>query len=281
MPPRRVVMISSTARDLPKHREEVRKACYRAGFEPREMMEHLTAEDRSAVETSLRMVEEADVYLGVLAYRYGTVPKGYDLSITEMEFNRAVKLNKPRLVFFIHKDHPVLGGDVETGSGASRLGALKERIGEQRVAAFFKSPEDLRGHVVEALTRLAKELDAAGPGDSAARAAAQLHRKTPIPTPPDPYVAHPYTLLQVRDLVGRHAELNNLSDWVADPAAEEFDARVFCFVAIGGMGKSAVTWKWFNQIAPNEMKPLAGRLWWSFYESDASFENFLIRALAT
>jgi hypothetical protein len=27
------------------------------------------------------------------------------------------------------------------------------------------------------------------------------------------------------------------------------------------------------------MKPLAGRLWWSFYESDATFENFVIRAL--
>jgi tetratricopeptide (TPR) repeat protein len=58
-----------------------------------------------------------------------------------------------------------------------------------------------------------------------------------------------------------------------------FEARVFCLVAIGGMGKSALTWKWFNQIAPNEMKPLAGQLWWSFYESDANFENFLIRAL--
>jgi tetratricopeptide (TPR) repeat protein len=28
------------------------------------------------------------------------------------------------------------------------------------------------------------------------------------------------------------------------------------------------------------MQPLAGRVWWSFYESDASFENFVIRALA-
>src|SRR5439155_3092068 len=63
------------------------------------------------------------------------------------------------------------------------------------------------------------------------------------------------------------------------PGSQAFDARVFCFVAIGGMGKSALTWKWFNQIAPNEMKPLAGRLWWSFYESDATFENFLNRAL--
>jgi len=51
-------------------------------------------------------------------------------------------------------------------------------------------------------------------------------------------------------------------------------------VAIGGMGKSALSWKWFEQIAPLELQPLAGRMWWSFYESDASFENFVIRALA-
>ncbi|MBK8024570.1 MAG: hypothetical protein IPK19_24860, partial [Chloroflexi bacterium] len=50
-------------------------------------------------------------------------------------------------------------------------------------------------------------------------------------------------------------------------------------VAIGGMGKSALTWKWFEQIAPQEMAPLAGRMWWSFYESNASFENFVIDAL--
>jgi hypothetical protein len=33
------------------------------------MMEHLTALNRNAVETSLRMVEEANVYLGILGYR--------------------------------------------------------------------------------------------------------------------------------------------------------------------------------------------------------------------
>src|ERR1700720_2624162 len=152
-------MISSTARDLPLHREQVRLACERAGFEPREMMEHLTALNKDAVEASLRMVEDADVYLGILANRYGTVPTGCDLSITEMEYDRAVELGKPRLVFFIHEDHPVRGSDVETGHGAEKLKALKARIAEQRVAAFFKSPEDLRSHVGEALQHLARELD--------------------------------------------------------------------------------------------------------------------------
>ena len=279
MAQRRVVMISSTARDLPKHREQVRLACERAGFAPHEMMENLTAEDASAVDVSLRMVADADVYLGILAYRYGTIPKGYDVSITELEYDRAVELNKPRLIFFIHKDHQVTIDDVETGPAADKLKALKERIGDTRVAAWFKSPEDLRGDVVEALTKLRETLDAGKTGDAAARSAATLHRTTSIPAPPEPYIAHPYTLLQSRDLVGRQAELNALTDWVANPASRAFSAREFCFVAIGGMGKSALAWKWFNQIAPNEMKRLAGRMWWSFYESDATFENFLNSAL--
>jgi tetratricopeptide (TPR) repeat protein len=56
-------------------------------------------------------------------------------------------------------------------------------------------------------------------------------------------------------------------------------------VAIGGMGKSALTWHWFGNVAEQEWPaaqrgPLQGRLWWSFYESDAHLENFVPRALA-
>jgi len=174
---------------------------------------------------------------------------------------------------------PVKRKDIETGPAEEKLKKLEERLGKERVATFFHSPKDLRAQVVEALSALGKKLDAAETGDAVASTVAKLHRTSAIPAPPEPYIAHPYTLLQSRDLVGRQAELNALTDWVSNPKSRAFDARIFCFVAIGGMGKSALTWKWFNQIAPNEMKPLAGRLWWSFYESDATFENFLIRAL--
>jgi tetratricopeptide (TPR) repeat protein len=273
---RRSVMISSTVKDLPEHREEVRAACLRADCDPREMMENLPAHDAHAIDVSLKMVEAADIYIGILAYRYSEPPQGHDISITEMEYNKAVELKKPILCFFIHEDHPVTRKDVDTGPGAAKLEALKQRIGKERVVAFFKSPAELRAEVVAALTKLGKTLDAVGPGDAVAAAAAKLHRKSAIPAPPTPYVAHPYTLLQLPGLVGRQAELNALTDWVADPVSR---VRIFCVVAIGGMGKSALAWKWFNDIAPQEMKPLAGRLWWSFYESDATFDNFLDRAL--
>ncbi|MDH3661194.1 MAG: DUF4062 domain-containing protein [Alphaproteobacteria bacterium] len=278
MPERRpTVMISSTARDLPKHREQARLGCHRAGFSSDQMMENLTALDENAVTVSLKMVEEADIYVGIFAHRYGYVPKGSDISITEMEYDKAVELEKPRLIFFADKAHPWTEDDWEIGEGAIRLKAFKERVGTELVAAFFKSPEDLRGHVGEALAQLRRKLE----GDAASdpkEAAQRLHRRTAIPAPPEPYIAHPYTLSQTRDLVGRQNELNALTDWVTKPDSPAGDAAIFCIVAIGGMGKSALTWK-FRDIAPEEIPDLAGRLWWSFYESDASFENFLNRAL--
>ncbi|HEV7892849.1 MAG TPA: DUF4062 domain-containing protein [Pyrinomonadaceae bacterium] len=262
------VMISSTARDLPEHREKVMHACLRLGMFYPEMMEHLSAADANAVEVSLRMVDKAEVYLGVFGFRYGYVPPDADISVTEMEYNRAAELGIPRLIFMMHDDHPVKAGDVETGSGAEKLKAFKERLKTDRVVGFFKSPDELLTLVFQSLSELRQpDLTA-------------FHYVSDIPEPPEAFIAHPYTLLQTHRLVGRQPELNLLTDWVAKPDAPIYSARILNVVAVGGMGKSALTWKWFNDIAPQEMKPLAGRMWWSFYESDATFENFVTRALA-
>jgi len=188
MSDRRVVMISSTAQDLPEHRSGIRDACERAGFEPR-MMEQLPALDADAIQASLRLVDEAEAeaYVGIFAYRYGHVPNGHEISITEMEYNRAVERDIPRLIFFIHEDHSVTGKDFETGPGAVKLTALKERLGTERVVGFFKSPGDLRGEVIAALTTLTKELDMTSEGDATAAVVAKLHPKGSIPAPPEPF----------------------------------------------------------------------------------------------
>lgn len=260
------VMISSTARDLPEHREKVLDACLRQGMFP-VMMEHLPAADADATQESLLMVNEADIYLGIFAYRYGYIPKGYDISITEMEYKGAAERGIPRLIFLMDEEHPVKPTDVERGEGAVKLDALKQRLKAERVVNFFKSPAELQAQVIDSLSKLRQpDLTA-------------FHYISEIPEPPEPYIAHPYTLLQT-NLVGRQTELNLLTDWMARPGSDIYNARILSIVAIGGMGKSALTWKWFNDLAPHEMQPLVGRLWWSFYESDATFENFVIRALA-
>ncbi len=118
---RPTVMISSTARDLPEHREQARLGCHRAGFSSEQMMENLTALDEEAISISLKMVEEADIYLGIFAGRYGHVPKGKGISITEMEYDKAVELDKPRLIFFAHKDHQFTAEDFEIGEASIKL----------------------------------------------------------------------------------------------------------------------------------------------------------------
>jgi hypothetical protein len=272
----KTVMISSTLLDLPEHREQVKRACEIAGFEP-SMMEYLPASGSDAIATSLRMVENADIYIGIFGHRYGFVPKGYDISIPEMEYNHAVELAKPRLIFFIHEDHPVRGEDLETRRGAQKLQALKNQLGRQRVASFFRSPKDLQAQVIDALTTFRK-FETPNVVRSGSKERIRPPAASVIPSPPAPYIVNPHTVPQP-DLIGRRTELDALTDWVARPGSEAFDARVFCLVGSGGMGKSALAWNWFNQAAPHAMKPLAGRLWWSFNESDATFERFLDRAL--
>ena len=115
-------MISSTAADLPDHRAQVVEACLREGVFPIGM-EQLPARDASGIQASLEMVNQADIYIGIYAWRYGWVPDGSDISITEMEFNRAVERQargelKEVLVFMMHEKHPTTRGDVEADATA-------------------------------------------------------------------------------------------------------------------------------------------------------------------
>lgn len=274
-PRQKTAMISSTARDLPEHRRMVLDACLRMGFRPI-MMDHLAGQDRSASEVSIGMVKDADVYLGIFAHAYGSNPDNDDRSYTEIEFDEAVKLGIAVIPFFMNDDHPWPPRLVDKGEKAEKLERLKEKVKKDRIVQWFGSPEDLRGFVIQALGEFEKQH--ATPEDTAK--APDFHPPNIIPKPPEPYIAHPYSLLQTKDVVGRQVELNLLTDWVTTNKLVPADIRIFNLVAIGGMGKSALTWKWFNDIAPNELPKLAGRMWWSFYESDAHWENFIIRALA-
>jgi tetratricopeptide (TPR) repeat protein len=268
-------MISSTARDLPKHRQKVMDACMRLSMFYPDMMEHLTATDANAFEVSLRIVDRADIYVGIFGFRYGYVPGGQDISVTEAEYNRAVERGIPRLIFLMSDNHDIKPSDFEGGDGAAKLTALKERLKRERVVGFFDNPDDLKAQVIQSLVPYRE------------RDVTTFHYIADIPQAPEVYIAHPYTLLQTHNLIGRQKELTLLTDWITGKElkldgqkAPADSVRIMSVVAIGGMGKSALTWKWFNDVAPQEMKNLAGRMWWSFYESDATFENFVIRALA-
>lgn len=95
-----------------------------------------------------------------------------------------------------------------------------------------------------------------------------------IPTPPVFYAEPPY--IGSHDFVGRKAQLDTLSDWVA-PADSH---PILLFEAIGGTGKSLLTWEWTTRHATGVREDWAGIFWYSFYEKGAIMSDFCRRALA-
>ncbi|MDT5060746.1 MAG: hypothetical protein QOH63_1205 [Acidobacteriota bacterium] len=263
------VIISSTARDLPEYRDTAIHVCHRLSMIPL-AMEEFGPDTRQAAELCRQKVDEADVFLAIIAHRYGDRPDGSDISYTEIEYNHAIESGKPVLIFMVDDNEPWLPKMMDQGEAREKLEAFKAKLRRKHVVRPFKTVGQFKEDLFLYLPEWREK-----------RSPAEvLHNISEIPASPEPYIAHPYTLLQSHGLIGRQDELNLLTDWVAKPDAEVYRARILNIVAIGGMGKSALTWKWLNDIAPHEMKPLAGRVWWSFYESDARYENFIVRTLA-
>lgn len=148
----KVVMISSTVLDLPAHRDKVKEACLKLGVFPL-MMEQLSASGVDAIQASRRLVQQANIYVGVFAHRYGYVPPGYDISITEMEYNIARDRRIERLIFIMGDDHPLTIGDVEQGERADKIKEFKERLKAENIVNFFNSPEQLEANVIFGLSQ--------------------------------------------------------------------------------------------------------------------------------
>jgi tetratricopeptide (TPR) repeat protein len=188
-----------------------------------------------------RQIEQAGLFIGV--YPEQPTPE------TLAEYSLAAARNIPRLIF--------VRDDLPERDALIGLRAAPELI-------RFGTAEQLRAALINRLAAL-RDLKLES-----------LHYVGAIPTPPEVYIAHPYTLLPSRQMIGRRLQLEVLSDWITE---RDHKVRLMNVVAIGGMGKSAMTWHWFSEIAPS-LADFRGRMWWSFYESDAYFENFVIRALA-
>ena len=70
---------------------------------------------------------------------------------------------------------------------------------------------------------------------------------------------------------GRAAELDMLNAWLNNDKDNLLMLR-----ALGGFGKSALAWTWFNRVDRAQWQ---AAVWWSFYEKESGFESFLSETL--
>ncbi|MDZ7376294.1 MAG: DUF4062 domain-containing protein, partial [candidate division KSB1 bacterium] len=98
------VFVSSTYEDLKEYREAVRDAIISRGYQPI-MMEYFTPEGTEPPKPEcLKRLREADIVVAIYAFRYGHIFEGDDKSITELEYELAVKKKKKIFFFMPHKD---------------------------------------------------------------------------------------------------------------------------------------------------------------------------------
>ncbi len=277
------VTISSTFEDLKTHRAALIKAI-RAHRLAEVAMENDSAKLTDVIESSLQMVRDGSAYIGIIGLRYGEPPRSAsrnpkELSLTELEFDEAVALDRPILLFVMADDHRGGRDDFERDPARlEKLNAFRERAkrssdvdGVHRVFAEFSSLAQFKDKIGPSLAELRRHLDAQD-GPILVSDTPPPAKGEPIPVPPAFY-AEPDYIVSNR-FIGREAQLQDLSDW-AKPAVPH---PVLLFDAIGGNGKSMLTWEWTTRYAAKA--PWAGRFWYSFYEKGAIMADFCQRALA-
>ena len=284
------VMVSSTFTDLKEHREAAIKAIHEHKLHAN-VMEHDNAKPAAdVIESSLRMVRDSAAYILVIGFKYGQTPADADrnkdqLSITELEFNEAQRLGRPILLFIMGDDHPVKKGDIEKDSEKeTKLNAFRQRAKKSapgssvnRIYATFNSLEEFKDKLGSSLNELCQLLDSQAKPTPVSDSSSHPSSNNPtIPQPPVFYAKPDY--IGRHDFVGRKAQLQTLTDW----AKPTDSTSILLFEAIGGNGKSMLTWEWTTKHAEAARaghEPWAGRFWYSFYEKGAIMRDFCLHAL--
>lgn len=159
--PRKQVYVSSTFSDLEQHRAHLTLALVKAGYDV-ECMERYPAFDERPADKCLADVAACDIYVVLVALRYGYVPTDDNpegKSITEMEYDKAVDTRRPKLAFMLDIDDEEFGWppkrcDKDWQDDASRISRFRARVGTEVGRALFTTADSLATSVLQALNKL-------------------------------------------------------------------------------------------------------------------------------
>ena len=279
-------MVSSTFTDLKVHRAALIRSLNEHDLHPNVMEYDGAKPAGDVIDSSLNMVRDSAAYILLISLKYGQIPADSvrnpdKLSITELEFNEAQRLRRPILLFIMGDRHPVTKTDIERDPvKEAKLDAFRERAKKatpgalvNRVYSVFETLDDFKDKINSPLAELGRHLDSLT-RPATAYTPPPTDASSTIPRAPAFYAEPDY--IGSHQFVGRQAELDALSDWAnrSDPT------NLLLFEAIGGNGKSMLTWEWTTKFATEVRSDWAGRFWYSFYERGAIMQDFCQRALA-
>lgn len=150
------VFISSTYTDLKRERQKVCDAILTL-YQIPIGMEMFSAADEEQWEIIQSHIDDSDFYVLILGNRYGSViEEGVDagISYTEKEFNYAVSVGVPILVFIIIDTAPITIDKVENNpKSVKKLKLFKERVSKGREVAWWENEDELATKVTASLSK--------------------------------------------------------------------------------------------------------------------------------
>jgi hypothetical protein len=235
------IFLSSTYVDLKDYRTKARQAIEESGNEF-VGMETFQSHTHEPSEFCPERVEECDALVLLVAYRYGNIPDGETRSITQLEYEHALKHKIPVRIYLTDDAFSCSPSVVD--DNRERINGFCTMLLKNHTCSYFSTPEGL----YEKLTADLKQF--------------------PVP----PYTANPYALQA--NFTGRVAERRQLNDWLTKDPHPMLSLRAF-----GGTGKSALAWYWLMEDVKGSDEQPKKLVWWSFYDIESGFERFLKKAI--
>ncbi|MBZ0282435.1 MAG: DUF4062 domain-containing protein [Anaerolineae bacterium] len=148
------VFISSTERDLFSYRNAAIGGIIQAGMFP-VLRESFTATSNDPLTVSKEMIDQAEIFIGIYALKYGGSPPGLQISWTEAEYDYAFSKKKLFLIFFLHSSQHANWPQeaTDTGTLAQKLVNFKDKLAQNHMYNFFNNEDDLYSKVSEYLRR--------------------------------------------------------------------------------------------------------------------------------
>lgn len=146
------VFLSSTAVDLINHRLAVAAALERLGL-TLARMESFGARPTDPVSACTEEIEASELFVGMYAHRYGHIPEGSEISITELEFDRARNLWRSTFCFFVEEGYQWPVDMIEQGQGKDKLRKFKSKMEKLVIRDVFTTPDMLATRVASSVGR--------------------------------------------------------------------------------------------------------------------------------
>ncbi|GIE92568.1 DUF4062 domain-containing protein [Paractinoplanes rishiriensis] len=254
------VFVSSATGSLAPHRQAAVDVCVRHEMTPVHM-ERFSADPRPPLGYIREQIDTCGILVLIIGDRYGSLPPGEDLGYTELEYDYAVSLGNVVILAFVVADVLRGAAAAESPAATAKLARFVAKVSSRHLVRPFASVDDFRLDVYQSLEPYKQ-----APGRPA------YHRRRVLPSPPQLCAMPEY--VGGSPFTGRAAELAQLDEWAEGPHP------VLVVEAIGGTGKSALTWEWATRYGPAVIDGYAGCFWWSFYDGSASIDRFLLELLA-